>query len=126
MKTLQNISDVIKVITLVDIKKENSRLREVVDARRIYGYLARKLTKYSSSEIGKFIGKDHSTILHYERTARELMRFDRDFKENLLMCLRSVAPIVEQSQYLEEYKYHKRKADYYKQKLRESENNGID
>ena len=50
-------------VTGLDIKK-NTRKRDFMYGRMIYYYFARKMTYYSFSKIGIFMGKDHATVIH--------------------------------------------------------------
>jgi len=50
-------------VTGLDIKK-NTRKRDFMYGRMIYYYFARKMTDYSFSKIGIFMGKDHATVIH--------------------------------------------------------------
>ena len=56
-----------------------SRKREVVEARQIYCYYARKKTEHSSAKIGNLIGQDHATVLHSIK------------KVNNMLCINDVA-----------------------------------
>ncbi|MBR4841158.1 MAG: chromosomal replication initiator protein DnaA [Paludibacteraceae bacterium] len=61
-----------------------SRKREVVQARQIAMYLARKYTKNSLSSIGEQIGnRDHATVLHACKTVTDLMGIDKDMRSSL-------------------------------------------
>lgn len=44
--------------------KSKKRNEEIVIPRQIVMYLCSKYTDYSSTKIGEFLGKDHSTVLH--------------------------------------------------------------
>ncbi len=44
--------------------KSKKRNEEIVIPRQIVMYLCSKYTEYSSTKIGDFLGKDHSTVLH--------------------------------------------------------------
>jgi len=47
----------------------NRREQRIVDARFIYYWIATKCCDKSYSEIGRFINKDHSTVMHgFKRT----------------------------------------------------------
>lgn len=61
-----------------------SRKREIVQARQIAMYFAKKLTKHSLTTIGSKIGnKDHATVLHANRTVKNLMDTDKRFKSHV-------------------------------------------
>jgi len=62
-----------------------TRKREVVLARQITMYFAKKFTKQSLKTIGDhFGGFDHTTVIHSCQTVENLMHTDADYKENLL------------------------------------------
>ncbi|MDD2525736.1 MAG: chromosomal replication initiator protein DnaA, partial [Bacteroidales bacterium] len=57
-----------------------SRKREIVQARQIAMYLAKKHTEYSLSRIGEILGKkDHATVLHACKTVKNQMEYDKSF-----------------------------------------------
>lgn len=59
----------------------NTRKREYVYARSLYMLLARENTKKSLEEIGKFINKDHATVLHaLKNTVDEAEENDKHWK----------------------------------------------
>lgn len=61
-----------------------SRKREVVQARQVAMYLARKYTKNSLSSIGEQIGRrDHATVLHACKTVMDLIDIDKDMRCSL-------------------------------------------
>jgi chromosomal replication initiator protein len=61
--------------------KSKSRKREIVQARQISMYFAKKLTKNSLKTIGEFFGgRDHSTVIHSCQTVEDLMETDRSFR----------------------------------------------
>ncbi len=47
--------------------KGRRRFKNLITAKREYGYLARKLTKKSLAEIGKKINRDHANVLYHNR-----------------------------------------------------------
>jgi chromosomal replication initiator protein len=62
-----------------------TRKREVVLARQITMYFAKKFTKQSLKTIGDhFGGFDHTTVIHSCQTVENLMQTDVEYKENLL------------------------------------------
>ncbi len=62
-----------------------TRKREVVQARQITMYLAKKFTKSSLKNIGEhFGGFDHTTVIHSCQTVENLMDTDTDYKESVL------------------------------------------
>ncbi len=62
-----------------------TRKREVVLARQITMYFAKKFTKQSLKTIGDhFGGFDHTTVIHSCQTVENLMETDAEYKENVL------------------------------------------
>ncbi len=62
--------------------KSQSRKREIVQARQISMYFAKKLTNNSLVTIGKVIGdKDHATVLHACKTVTNLIESDKLFRK---------------------------------------------
>lgn len=62
-----------------------TRKREVVLARQITMYFAKKFTKQSLKTIGDhFGGFDHTTVIHSCQTVENLMETDTEYKENLM------------------------------------------
>jgi hypothetical protein len=53
-----------KTMISISVLQSKSRMREVVEARQIYFYRARKHTECSLSQIGKLVKRDHATVLH--------------------------------------------------------------
>lgn len=71
----------------------NSRKREIVQARQVAMYLAKKYTDASFSHIGKIVGKrDHATVLHACKTIKDQIETNRSFRssveeiEGMLRC----------------------------------------
>jgi chromosomal replication initiator protein len=68
-----------------------SRSRRILVPRQVCMYLARKFTRYSLSDIGRyFSGRNHSVVLHAEKRVEELLKKDgkvrdvvREITENL-------------------------------------------
>lgn len=102
--------------TGIDIINDNTRLRVVVDARIVYGFIARQLCGKGYHKIGKLIGKNHATIIHYEKQARNFIEVDKDFEDLYYKCLAEIK--VGDVNVLEScYQYHLRKANFYKKKI---------
>jgi len=68
-----------------------TRKREVVQARQITMYLAKKFTKSSLKNIGEhFGGFDHTTVIHSCQTVENLMDTDTEYKEQVQELLQKV------------------------------------
>ena len=58
-----------------------SRKHEIVQARQITMYLAKKLTAYSYAHIGKIVGgKDHATVVHACKTVKDQMEISKTYR----------------------------------------------
>jgi hypothetical protein len=58
-----------------------SRRRELVEARHIYCLILKKHSRYTLDAIGKEIDRDHTSVLHSLRRAKEFLQYDQDFKD---------------------------------------------
>lgn len=64
---------------------EKTRKREIVQARQITMYLAKKFTRSSLKSIGDhFSGKDHTTVIHSCQTVENLLDTDTSYREKFL------------------------------------------
>ena len=63
--TTKIIADKVIEITECDIRL-NNRTREVVEGRIIYARLCKLLVKSTKKVIGREIGKEHCSIIHYD------------------------------------------------------------
>lgn len=65
----------------IELLKSKTRKREVVQARQIAMFFAKKMTKWSLASIGAQCGgKDHATVLHACRTVNNLAETDKQFR----------------------------------------------
>lgn len=65
----------------IDQLNSKTRKREIVQARQLSMYFAKKMTKASLASIGMHCGnKDHATVLHACRTVNNLVETDKQFK----------------------------------------------
>lgn len=70
-------------LEIEDIQTQ-SRKREVVQARQVAMYLARKYTKNSLASIGAQIGnRNHATVLHACKTVEDLIDIDKNIKKSI-------------------------------------------
>ena len=68
-----------------------SRLRYLVNARGIFYYLSRNLTKNSTKFIGKRVNRDHATVLNGYRVIKDLLELNLD---NIKEDIDSITSIV--------------------------------
>jgi chromosomal replication initiator protein len=67
-----------------DKLQAKTRKREIVQARQISMYLAKKFTKNSLKTIGEwFGGRDHTTVIHSCQTVNDLMDTDGVFRDQV-------------------------------------------
>ncbi len=65
----------------------SDRTQPLPDARKAFCTVLRKYNHdVTTPEIGKFLNKDHSTVIAATKKAHELARYDRQFKEKLDRC----------------------------------------
>ena len=57
-----------------------SRKQDVVYTRMTIAYFLRRHTTLSTTEIGRLINRDHSTIVHYLKTYDSEFRFNKEFR----------------------------------------------
>lgn len=69
--------------------KTTNRKRELVEARQIYSYIIRKISKVEISfeKAGAIINRDHATIIYGSNTAQQLMITDKSFSKKMQLCL---------------------------------------
>jgi chromosomal replication initiator protein len=64
-----------------EVINSKTRKREIVQARQLAMYFAKKHTKASLATIGLHCGnKDHATVLHACRTVNNLIETDKQFR----------------------------------------------
>jgi hypothetical protein len=84
--TLKKIAEIVFAYFEVDfdLMDMETRKREIVLARQVAHYFAKRYTKYSLAVIGRNIGgKDHATVLHSNRAVLNLIDTDRHFANQI-------------------------------------------
>lgn len=79
---LRAVSLVTKVSTLE--MKSPRRSKNIARARQIYFYLARKLTSRSFPQIARYVGRDHSTVIH---AIKQVETYQQHFEPELSQLL---------------------------------------
>lgn len=75
----------------VEILQGSTRKRQVVIARQLSMYLAKKLTDQSLKTIGdNFGGRDHSTVIYSCKTVQDIMETDAIFKDTVAELERKI------------------------------------
>lgn len=62
--------------------------------RQLAMHLARNVTSQSYPQIGAFFGRDHTTVIHADRTMAELLIEDADLNREYLRCLHTVGEVT--------------------------------
>jgi len=83
-KEVEELIDIIKNEFGIDIRK-NIRRRAYVDGRLVF---AKILTDrgYGVSDLGRAIGKHHSSIIHHRDNANDLLETNPAFTEKYIVC----------------------------------------
>lgn len=66
-----------------EVKNRKTRLREFVYARQLYAYFCKQYTNESLSKIGKFINKDHATMIHSINQIKGYYEFDNTIQNDV-------------------------------------------
>ena len=85
-KNMANIIDSVSYVLkiCVDDIYSKSRLRHLVDARRLCYVLIREIYNYPLLVISKHFGKNHATIIHQLRVHETLKEYDKAYSDNYL------------------------------------------
>lgn len=80
--------DVLKTVVTdtfkVEIVKKTNK-REAVNARKIFSKILSE-RGYTRSEIGRYLKKDHSTIVHYMNDVDDMIKYTAGMAEKYLIC----------------------------------------
>lgn len=60
-----------------------SRKRETTDCRHIIMFLCRRYTTYSLKDIGRKYDRDHTSVMHAERTVRRIMEENESYRNTV-------------------------------------------
>jgi len=74
-KKATELRSLIEGILGVNVRDDKSRRREVVNARLIYSNILRE-EGFKCVEVGRFLRKDHTTVLHYWKTFDAVVETD--------------------------------------------------
>lgn len=75
-----------------------SRFKNVNRARQVVFYLARSLTPLSGNEIGRRLGRDHSTVLHGVKQTEAMMLRDAKFRAQVHAICEALDGKVEEAE----------------------------
>ena len=61
---------------------DRSRVRNIVDCKKIFSLLAFKEVKgFSYTPVAKYLGYNHATLIHHVKSAKDLYQYDARFRE---------------------------------------------
>ncbi len=82
---LIKLKEIVDGVFGVDITETN-RQRRYVNARMVFSKIARQHF-YVFHDIGRFLGRDHATIIHYMRVFDSYCLTDKNLRDNYISCL---------------------------------------
>ncbi len=94
MTDLNIIAEVVQNVTGVDFINNKSRKRAVIDARVLFGALAKRMTKLPFKVIGDFMQKDHTSIVHYCKVIGDFYAADKHFKRMYDQCIKDLEQVA--------------------------------
>lgn len=121
--TIETINKIVSSVTMVGDLRDISTDRHVVDARKIFSKIGLKY--YSSTRIGEYLNKDHTTILYYQREANNLIDTDSVFRGFYETCVLVLGDVDSSIELEKQYRYHINEADKILNKLKEMANERI-
>lgn len=84
MKEMQQLADIVKSVFNEDVKDKIQR-REIVDARMVFSKILRE-RGYTYASIGRFLKKDHSTVINYMRNVYSLLTQVNGLMAKYIIC----------------------------------------
>ena len=84
MNDFELVRKSVEIVMGIDIFT-NNRKRTVVESRMMYGLIMRELG-HSLNQIGNYLKKDHTTIIHYQRTMNNLIDTDVNVLKTYIRC----------------------------------------
>ena len=84
MKEMQQLADIVKSVFNEDVKDKIQR-REIVDARMVFSKILRE-RGYTYASIGRFLKKDHSTVINYMRNVYSLLTQVNGLMAKYIVC----------------------------------------
>lgn len=94
MNHLKSLAATISSLLEMDITK-NTRKREYAEGRYIYYKMAREMYGNTYKVIGDAIGKNHTTVMHGESVANDLIKLDKTFGEKYDMVRKYLVGVEE-------------------------------
>ena len=79
LNTITKTACFVTGLTMEELKSE-SRLRHIVDSRRMVFAIAREFLELPYAAIGKYFNQNHATIIHHVKQHKSLMSYDVVYK----------------------------------------------
>ena len=80
---------------IASVIRSDRRHAQIVHWRNAICYVAHDLVGISLPVIGTALNRDHTTVLHSVRTARERIASDKDFSRSVKRIAKASAPVSE-------------------------------
>ena len=84
---LRIIENVVIDVTGYSFRDDNTRKREVVDSRKLFGSIATMVTRLAPEIIGQYMKRDRSCIYYYCSETESLCQTNKAFKKHYDACL---------------------------------------
>ncbi len=77
---LASLCDIFRIDRETALKRATGRGRSIdsVEVRHLYAYIGNHILKTSSTELGEYIGRDHTTILHSKKLVQSWLNENRN------------------------------------------------
>lgn len=66
-----------------EVKNRKTRLKEFVYARQLYAYFCKEYTNENLTNMGKFIHKDHATMIYSIKEIKNFYEVDKEVKNDV-------------------------------------------
>lgn len=111
---LTELQKIIEKTLKVDLN-DQSRKRELIDAKRIFAFIAVRKLGISLTDTGIYLKKHHATIIHYLKGFEYILHAEKQFYTNYYNCLLKIQEKIEydESPFQSKYDYHLEKARKY-------------
>jgi len=77
--------------------QSHTRKRQILYARHLFCYFARKRTKLSLQEVGDIVNRKHETVIHAVKTVENLLSYDKKF----IKIVSEIEQLIEQYERVE-------------------------
>ena len=94
---------------------DSRRYRNLVDARKVYSHIVRQ-SGYPYSDIGRYMKKNHATVMHHCTDAPYIIKSDPELKQKYLLCRSRYLEAIGNANYIREDKANKKLIDTMQEK----------